>query len=132
MDHSLYVSLARSASDLVDQGQYQPAIEIFEQIVNSDLPDFDKGISWVNIATVQDKMGNRTEALASYVQAVECERKTNSYFIAQQYASYLSQLGKYQESMEIYKALLERPDVTREDGDVFFANLMTLQDLAAK
>jgi len=132
MENSLYVSLARRASDLVDQGQYPAAIEIFEQFVGSDLPDFDKGISWVNIATVQEKMGNREAALASYEQAVECERKTTSYFIAQQHASYLSQLGRFQESLAIYQALLDRPEVSREDGDIFFANIMTLQDLLAK
>ena len=54
MERDLYVSLAKQASDLVDQGEYAKAIEIFERIAGSDLPDFDRGITWVNLATVED------------------------------------------------------------------------------
>jgi tetratricopeptide (TPR) repeat protein len=132
MDRNLYVSLARRAADLVDQGEYREAIEIFEQFVASDLPDFDKGITWVNIATVRDKMGDRTAALASYEQALECERRTSSYFIVQQHASYLSQLGMYEESMASYRALIDRADVKPEDAEIFRANLVTLGKLAGK
>ena len=132
MDRKLYVELANRASDLVEAGEHKNAIELLEQLIDSDLPDFDKGVTWVNIATVQDKMGNHTEALRSYANALECESRTDSYFIAQQHASYLSQLGRYEESMAAYQTLIARPDVKSEDGEIFLANLMTLIKLAGK
>ena len=132
MDRKLYVELANRASDLVEAGEHKNAIELLEQLIDSDLPDFDKGVTWVNIATVQDKMGNHTEALTSYANALECESRTDSYFIAQQHASYLSQLGRYEESMAAYQTLIDRPDIKSEDGEIFFANLITLEKLAGK
>ena len=132
MDRSLYVALANRASDLVEAGEHQSALEVLEQLVYSDLADFDKGVTWVNIATVQDKMGNHTGAFSSYANALECESRTDSYFIAQQHASYLSQLGRYEESMVAYQTLIDRPDVKSEDGEIFLANLMTLEKLAGK
>ena len=132
MDRKLYVELANRASDLVEAGEHKNAIELLEQLIDSDLPDFDKGVTWVNIATVQDKMGNHTEALTSYANALECESRTDSYFIAQQHASYLSQLGRYEESMAAYQTLINRPDIKSEDGEIFFANLITLEKLAGK
>ena len=132
MDRKLYVELANRASDLVEAGEHKNAIELLEQLIDSDLPDFDKGVTWVNIATVQDKMGNHTEALTSYANALECESRTDSYFIARQHASYLSQLGRYEESMAAYQTLIDRPDIKSEDGEIFFANLITLEKLAGK
>ena len=132
MDRKLYVELANRASDLVEAGEHKNAMELLEQLIDSDLPDFDKGVTWVNIATVQDKMGNHTEALTSYANALECESRTDSYFIAQQHASYLSQLGRYEESMAAYQTLIDRPDIKSEDGEIFFANLITLEKLAGK
>ena len=39
MDRNLYPSLANRASDLVDAGEHQQAIDVLEQFVDSDLPD---------------------------------------------------------------------------------------------
>ena len=73
MERDLYVSLAKQASDLVDQGEYAKAIEIFERIAGSDLPDFDRGITWVNLATVEDKRGDCEAALACLAREVARE-----------------------------------------------------------
>ncbi|HEX7768896.1 MAG TPA: hypothetical protein VF422_02590 [Dokdonella sp.] len=130
MDHALYASLARRASDFVDAGEHQQALEILAQLVESDLPDFDKAVMSLNIATVRDKMGDHEAALASYADALEYERRTDSYFVAQQYAAYLAKLGRYDEGVSVYQALGERPDVKPEDRDMFAANVVTLRKLA--
>ena len=130
MDRSLYISLSHRASDLVDAGEHAQAIEVLEQLVDSDLPDIDKGVMCMNIATVHDKMGNRQAALGRYADALDHERKTTSYFIAQHYAAYLSQLGMYADSIAIYQALTERIDLKPEDDRMFKANIRTLEALA--
>lgn len=129
MDRNLYIALSRRASDLVDAGEYAQAIEVLQQLVDSDLPDFDKGMMCVNIATVHDKMGNRQAALKSYADALDHERNTASYFIAQEYAAYLSKIGMHADSIGIYQALMERSDLKSDDAGVFQANIRTLEAL---
>ena len=130
MDHALYASLANRASDLVEAGEYQQAIDILAQLVDSDLPDFDKAVMSLNIATVRDKMDDPDGALADYAIALEYERRTDSYFVAQQHAAYLAKLGRYDEGIAVYRELIERVDVKAEDREVFAANVVTLQKLA--
>lgn len=76
MDRALYASLANRASDLVEAGEHRQAIEVLDQLVQSDLPDFDKAVMSLNIATVRDKMGDHEGALASYARALEYEGRT--------------------------------------------------------
>ena len=130
MDRTLYASLANRASDLVEAGEHQQAIDVLAQLVDSDLPDFDKAVMSLNIATVRDKMDDPEGALADYAIALEYERRTDSYFVAQQHAAYLAKLGRYDEGIAVYRELIERADVKAEDREVFAANVVTLQKLA--
>lgn len=130
MDRTLYASLANRASDLVEAGEHQQAIDVLAQLVDSDLPDFDKAMMSLNIATVRDKMDDPEGALADYAIALEYERRTDSYFVAQQHAAYLAKLGRYDEGIAVYRELIERADVKAEDREVFAANVVTLQKLA--
>ena len=130
MDPALYASLAKRASDLVEAGEHRQAIAVLEQLVESDLPDFDKAVMQLNIATVRDKMGDHGGALASYATALDFEARTDAYFVAQQYAAYLAQLGRYADSITVYQGLIERPDLKPESREMFVANVATLQDLA--
>ena len=132
MDRTLYASLANRASDLVEAGEHQQAIDVLAQLVESDLLDFDKAMMWLNIATVRDKMGDHEGALASYAKALEYEGRTSSYFVAQQHAAYLAHLGRYDEGISVYQSLVERTDVKPEDSEVFLANVATLQKLAGR
>lgn len=129
MDRSRYVALAHQASELVDQGHHDEAIGIFHQILDLDLPEFDKGITWVNIATVRDRQGDSAAALDCLDAAVALEHGPGACFIAQHRAAYLSKLGRHAESAAAYRALLERSDLRDEDAEVFRANLATLERL---
>lgn len=130
MDRARYVALAHQASDRVDQGSHDEAIAIFHQILDSDLPAFDRAITWVNIATVRDKQGDAAAAMEALHRALALEQETGAYFIAQHLAAYLSKLGRHAESAEAYRALLERTDLRAEDAEVFRANLATLARLS--
>lgn len=129
MDRSTYVALAHHASDLVDAARYPEAIAVFEEILAGELPDFDKGITWVNIATVRDKQGDTAAALDCLDAALAFEHGTGNCFIAQHRAAYLSKLGRHAESAAAYRALLERTDLRDEDAEMFRANLATLERL---
>lgn len=132
MDRNLYAALAQRASDHVDAGEHRNALDVLQVLVDSDLPDFDKSMMWLNIATVLDRMGRRDEALAAHASAIECESRTDAYFATQQHAVYLSQLGRYDESIAVYESLVVRPGVTPADAQIFRTNLRTLDKLAGR
>ena len=129
MDKQLYASLANRASDLVVAGDRLKAIEILEELVRSDLPDFDRAMMCMNIAIVQDQMGNTDGALETYTRAVDLERATESYFVAQSRAAYFSQLGMYDESIRSYDDLLRHDHLKPEDREMFLKNIDTLGHL---
>jgi tetratricopeptide (TPR) repeat protein len=129
VDKQLYASLANRASDLVVAGDRLKAIEILEELVRSDLPDFDRAMMCMNIAIVQDQMGNTDGALETYTRAVDLERATESYFVAQSRAAYFSQLGMYDESIRSYDDLLRHDHVKPEDREMFLKNIDTLGHL---
>ncbi len=129
MDKQLYQSLASRASDLVVAGDRLAAIEILEELVHSDLPDFDRAMMCMNIAIVHDQLGDRDQALENYSRAVDLERNTESYFVAQSLAAYYSQLGMYDESIRSYDDLLRHPHLKPESREIFLENITTLEHL---
>lgn len=129
MDKQLYENLASRASDLVVAGKRDEAIRILEELVHSDLPLFDRAIMCMNIAVVNDQMGDSAKALENYARAVDMERETESYFIAQSRAAYYSKLGLYDESIRCYDALLSHAALTPESRDMFLKNIETLKEL---
>lgn len=129
MDKQLYASLANRASDLVVAGERLEAIEVLEELVRSDLPDFDRAMMCMNIAIVHDQLGNTEEALQTYARAVDLERPTESYFVAQSRAAYYSKLGMYDESLRSYDDLLRHGCVTPVDREMFLTNIETLRRL---
>jgi tetratricopeptide (TPR) repeat protein len=126
MDQQLYASLANRASDLVVAGERTKAIEILEQLVRSDLPAFDRAMMCMNIAIVQGQMGDSAKALDTFCRAADLERATQSYFVAQSRAAYLSELGRYGDSIRAYDDLLLHEHLTPEDRDMFLKNIATL------
>jgi tetratricopeptide (TPR) repeat protein len=131
MDPTLYRSLSKRASDLFDAGEHQPAIDIFRQLADSGLPALDRAMMWLNVATVEHRRGGVAEALAAHERAIDLEREAGGYFVAQQAAAFLSQLGRYQDSIAAYRELVRRTDVSQADADIFNANIATLDKLAA-
>jgi tetratricopeptide (TPR) repeat protein len=129
VDKQLYASLAGRASDLVVAGDRLAAVEILEELVRSDLPDFDRAMMCMNIAIVHDQLGDRDQALENYSRAVDLERNTESYFVAQSLAAYYSQLGMYDESIRSYDDLLRHGHVKPEDREMFLKNIETLRHL---
>lgn len=129
MDRQLYSSLANRASDLVLAGDRPGAIELLEQLVASDLPDLDRAMMCMNVAIIHDQMGDTALALETYTRAVDIERGTDAYFVAQSMAAYYSRLGLYDESARSYGDLLRHAHLQPGDRDVFLQNIDTLRRL---
>ncbi|HMM67286.1 MAG TPA: hypothetical protein PKC03_10120 [Dokdonella sp.] len=132
MDKQLCAALAGRASALVEAGDRDEAIGILEELVRSDLPVFDRAMMCMNIAIVNGQMGEPEKALENYARAVDLERETESYFIAQSQAAFFSQLGMYQESIRSYNALLSHPQLNPESREMFLKNIETLERMASQ
>lgn len=129
MDRNLYVALTSRAAALLDAGQYPEALDIFEELVASDLSDFDKTMMCINLAVVHDKMGQHDQALTSYGRALSYERPSGAYFAEQHRAAYFSQIGMYAESIDCYRELLARAELKPNDRDAFSQNVTTLEKM---
>lgn len=129
MDKQLYASLANRASDLVVAGQRLEAIDVLEELVRSDLSDFDRAMMCLNIAIVHDQLGNPDKAMETYARAVQLEQATESYFVAQSRAAYYSQRGMYDESIRSYDDLLRHEHLKPDDREMFLKNIATLRRL---
>lgn len=132
MDRTLYQTLSRRAADLVEAGDRQQAIVILEELVQSDLPALDQAIMCMNIAIIQDQLGNSKLALQTYARAVDIERTTESCFVEQSKAAYLARIGNYTESIQAYEDLLRHEHVNDKDREMFFTNINTLSRLQNK
>lgn len=131
MDEKLYSELARRASALVEAGDRPAAIEILEQLVASDLPEFDRAMMCMNIAIVQDQLGETGKALETYAAAVDLERRTESSFIAESRAAYCAKLGLYDASSRYYDDLLRHPHLKPGARERLLQNIATLDQLRA-
>ncbi len=129
MDKQLYASLANRASDLVVAGERLKAIGVLEELVRSDLPAFDRAMMCMNTAIIHHQMGDSGKALERYSRAVDLERATESYFVAQSRAAYYSELGMYDESIRSYDDLLQHDHLKPEDREMFLKNIATLRHL---
>lgn len=129
MDRKLYAALANRASDLVVAGDRLGAIEVLEELVGSDLPDHERAVMCMNIAIIHDQMGNSDKAVETYSAAVDIERNTESYFVAESRAAYYSQLGRYDESSQSYEDLLRHAHLKPEDRERLLKNISTLGNL---
>ena len=132
MEDAEFDELARRASDLVVAGEHEQAIEVLEKLVHSDRPDFDRAMMCLNIAIVCDQLGDSKRALEQYNRAIDIERPTGSYYIAQHKAVYLSKLGMHAESSRSFQELLRHPKLTPESRDAFEQNIATLARLRAE
>src|SRR5688500_13916935 len=97
---SEYRRLLEEAVELDEKGDYQAAAAIFERLIDTDLPDLDKSMICLNLATLSKKMGLEEESVVGwYERAVEYEN-TDRTFAAEQLAAYLGGRGRKAESLQ--------------------------------
>lgn len=104
-----YVNKAQEASKAVDAKDYDAALEILKDLVQSDLPDLDKSMMCFNLAVVWEKKGNSLESLRWYDRAIQFEKPHHRYFAQLEKAAYLVSIGRKEEALSIYQALLTKP-----------------------
>jgi tetratricopeptide (TPR) repeat protein len=127
MEYQEYVRSAERASQLVERGEYEGAIEILRQLVSSDISRIDKAMMCLNLAIVYDKMGRWEEALFWYDEGADHERVHDRYYVTERRAAYLAEKGRYRESLDAYEDLLRRAGLTEGDQERIGRQIETLR-----
>ena len=118
-----YTRQAQLCANLVDKGDYDGGLAALRPLIDGDLPDLDKSIMAVNMATVLDRKGLEAEALQWYDYGIGMERPHSRCFVAESKAEYLVRKGRYAEAAAIYAALLPEPFLQMQDRERITHNL---------
>lgn len=99
-------------------------------LAGSDLPDLDRARLLSQAASAHERLGETDAALAAYDRAAALETPHHRFQAAFRKSDYLMRLGRKDESREILKALLERPEATLSERHSFEARLKLLRRVA--
>lgn len=127
MDYDAYVQRAQEASDCVDAGKFDQALDILRELTRADISDLDKSYMWTNIAAVHEKIGAEREALSAYDEAIRYERGYYRSHAAESRAAYLHRLGRFPESLQAYEMLLRSLANTEADKQRLSRNIATIR-----
>ena len=128
MDYKEYADQAHQASQLVEAGEYEQSLAIFNTLLSSDISDIDKAMMCHNIGVILEMMGSEQEALASYARGMSYERLHSRIYVAEQRAGYLYRLGRLAESLKAYEELLDRSSLTEEEKQRVKHNIASLRE----
>ena len=129
MRYEDYYETAQKVSTLVDETRFDEAMRLLRGLIDSDLADLDKSAMCVNMAIVLQKMQRNEEALQWYDRGIGYEALYLRFFVAESKAGFLHQLGRSQESLEIYSQLLGQPYLNAQENERMRNNVDALHRL---
>jgi tetratricopeptide (TPR) repeat protein len=126
MDYQEYVARTEAASRFVQERKFKEAVDVLYPFLRSDLSDIDKAFLCANLATIYDRMGSTEEALTWYDKGIEIEQTYCRYEVTEKKAHYLSQLGRSNEAVPIYEALIKQPYLSETEKMRVLKNIQAL------
>lgn len=132
MKYQAYLDATRRAAELVERGDHEEAIAVLKKLVASDISDIDKAMMCLNLAIVHDKLGRVDEALAWYDRGANYEGLHDRYYVAERKAVYLEEKGRHRESLDVYRRLLTRRELTEGEKARLEQNVQILQGRGIK
>lgn len=112
MDFDAFRAATEKAEKHSARGERREALAVLSELAASDLPDLDRAMVWTYAAEAHDRLGETDAALAAFDKAVALEAPYRRFSAAFKKADYLLRLGRKDESRELFKSLLERPEAT--------------------
>lgn len=103
------------ADEKVENGDSEGAVKLLEDRLD-DVSSEEDRLSWsIAISDTYWKMGRAEEALARIERAPAHDVEGGELVVADIRARYLSDLGRHEESREVYDRLLRRPDLDEHE-----------------
>lgn len=108
--------------------EYQKAIDYLNNILAYKIDDQERVIVLVNIAQCEKKLNKIEEAVSFFDRAIDIENKTNAFFALMHKAVFLYEIGKPQESLDIYNKVKAYPNLTAEDREAISINVDLIRE----
>ncbi len=127
MDFDEYRGRVEGIDKLSGSGDDRALLSALTELTNSDLPDLDRARLLSQAAQAHERLGETDQALASYDRAAALETPHHRFQAAFRKSDYLMRLGRKDESRDILKELLTRPEATISERHSFEARLKLLR-----
>ncbi len=130
MDFDEFRGLVEQLDKLSASGDDRAFLTALSRLSASDLPDLDRARLLSQAAQAHERLGEQAQALAAYDRAAALETPHHRFQAAFRKSDYLMRLGRKDESRDILKSLLERPEATLSERHSFEARLKLLRRVA--
>lgn len=127
MDFEELRAATERAEKLTAAGDDRAAARVLAELAASDLPALDRAMAWTHCASARERLGETEAALAAYDDAIAIETPLRRFSAAFKKADFLLRAGRTDESRELFKALLERPEATLAERRSFASRLKLLR-----
>lgn len=127
MDFEEFRGRVERLDKLAASGDDRALLAALTEVEGSDLPDLDRARLLSQAAQAHERLGETDQALAAYDRAAALETPFHRFHAAFRKSDYLLRLGRKDESREILKSLLERPEATLSERHSFEARLKLLR-----
>lgn len=130
MDFEDYRGRVEQLDKLAASGDDRALLAVLSELADSDLPDLDRARLLSQAAQAHERLGEVERALAAYDRAASLETPHRRFQAAFRKADYLMRLGRKDESRDLLKDLLGRPEATLSERASFEARLKLLRRVA--
>ena len=130
MDFDEFRGRVEQIDKLASSGDDRALLSVLATLADSDLPDLDRARLLSQAAQAHERLNEPDQALAAYDRAAGLETPHHRFQAAFRKSDYLMRLGRKDESREILKALLLRPEATLSERHSFEARLKLLRRVA--
>lgn len=130
MDFDEFRGRVERLDKLTASGDDRALLSELTGFADSALPDLDRARLLVQAAQAHERLGEADQALAFYARAEALETPHGRFQAAFRKSDYLMRLGRKDESRDILKALLLRPEATLSERHSFEARLKLLRRVA--
>lgn len=115
---------------LASAGDDRALLAELHGLAGADLPDLDRARLLSQAAAAHERLGETDRALEAYDRAAALETPHRRFQAAFRKSDYLMRLGRKDESRDILKGLLERPEATLSERHSFESRLKLLRRVA--
>lgn len=130
MDFEEYRGRVEQLDKLAASGDDRALLAVLSELADSDLPDLDRARLLSQAAQAHERLGEPEKALAAYDRAAGLETPHRRFQAAFRKSDYLMRLGRKDESRDLLKDLLGRPEATLSERHSFEARLKLLRRVA--
>ncbi|MBI2790160.1 MAG: hypothetical protein HYX59_15930 [Elusimicrobia bacterium] len=130
MDFDDFRGRVERIDKLAASGDDRALLSELNGLAESDLPDLDRARLLCQAAQAHERLGEADRALAAYDRAAALETPHRRFQAAFRKSDYLMRLGRKDESRDILKSLLERPEATLSERHSFEARIKLLRRVA--